>query len=112
MPRNYRFPFKLTHIHSDFLRTTLPAFAKKNPSIELSVSPRPGRHPVIRGLYINGRQKAICVRNMEPGEILQKVELLKAASGERLRRERRPVKSTNESVRGVWSPYHGHQYKI
>ncbi|KAK5115832.1 hypothetical protein LTR85_009426 [Meristemomyces frigidus] len=97
---------------NDFLRTTLPAFAKQNPSIELSVSPRPGRHPVIKGLYINGRQKAICVRNMESGEILRKVELLKAASGERLRRERRPVKSANESVRGVWDPFHGHKYRI
>lgn len=49
---------------------------------------------------------------MEPTEILKKLELLKSASGEKLKRERKPVKSFNESVRGVWDPYHGHQYKI
>lgn len=52
------------------------------------------------------------MRNMEPTEILQKIELLKAASGEKLRRVRTPVKSMNESVRGVWDPFHGHQYRI
>jgi large subunit ribosomal protein L43 len=52
------------------------------------------------------------VRNMEPTEVLKKAELLKAASGEKLRRERKPVKSLNESVRGVWSPYHGFVHKV
>ncbi|EMC97892.1 hypothetical protein BAUCODRAFT_31907 [Baudoinia panamericana UAMH 10762] len=97
---------------NSFLKHTLPAFAANNPSIEVSISPRPGRHPVIKGLYINGREKAICVRNMEPSEILKKAELLKVASGEKLRRERKPVKSWNESVRGVWSPYHGHHHSV
>ncbi|KAK5131985.1 hypothetical protein LTR08_000405 [Meristemomyces frigidus] len=95
-----------------FLTKTLPAFAARNPGIELHVSPRPGRHPVLRGAYINGCHKAICVRNMQPAEILDKVQLLKAGSGEKLRRERRPVKSANESVRGVWSPFHGGGYKV
>ncbi|KAH9829136.1 putative mitochondrial ribosomal protein L43 [Teratosphaeria destructans] len=95
-----------------FLKSTLPAFAKQNPQIEICVSPRPGKHPVVKGSYINGREKAVCVRNMQPNEILGKAELLKAASGEKLRRERKPVKSLNESVRGVWSPYHGFEHKI
>ncbi len=97
---------------SAFLKHQLPAFAAQNPSIEISVSPRPGRHPVIKGQYINGREKAICVRNMEATEVTKKAELLKTASGEKLRRDRKPVKSFNESVRGVWSPFHGRQYKI
>ncbi|TKA71353.1 hypothetical protein B0A55_05131 [Friedmanniomyces simplex] len=95
-----------------FLKHHLPLFAAQNPSIEISVSPRRGHHPVIRGQYINGREKAICVRNMEATEVAQKVELLKTASGEKLKRERKPVRSFNESVRGVWSPFHGQQYKI
>ncbi|TKA41289.1 hypothetical protein B0A54_06191 [Friedmanniomyces endolithicus] len=99
-------------VSSAFLKHQLPAFAAQNPSIEISVSPRPGRHPVIKGQYINGREKAICVRNMEATEVTKKAELLKTASGEKLRRDRKPVKSFNESVRGVWSPFHGRQYKI
>lgn len=69
-------------------------------------------HPVIKGTYINGREKAICVRNLEKEQILQKAELLRDASGEKLKRVTKPVKSMNESVRGVWSPYHGASWSI
>ncbi|KAH8672525.1 mitochondrial ribosomal protein-like protein subunit L51 [Tricladium varicosporioides] len=89
-----------------FLRTTLQSFARANPQIEISVSPRPRKHPVIIGHYINGREKAICVRNLEKDQILRKAELLRDANGEKLKRVVKPVKSINESVRGIWSPYH------
>lgn len=59
------------------------------------------------GHYINGREKAICVRNMTREQILKKVLLLRDASGEKLKRTVKPVTSVNESVRGIWSPYHG-----
>lgn len=98
---------------SAFLKSRLAAFAAANPSIEITVSPRPGRHPVITGTYINGRTKPVCVRNLDTNEIMQKVLLLRNANGEKLRRVTKPVKSLNESVRGVWSPYHvAEPYKI
>ncbi|KAK3333148.1 thioredoxin-like protein [Cercophora scortea] len=90
-----------------FIKSILPKFAAANPQIEFVVSPRPSKHPVVIGHYINGREKAICVRNLEPLQILKKVELLRDASGEKLRKVNKPVQSVNESVRGVWSPYHG-----
>lgn len=62
---------------------------------------------MIKGHYINGREKAICVRNLEPEDILKKAMILKDASGEKLKRTKKPVTSLNESVRGIWSPYHG-----
>lgn len=49
---------------------------------------------------------------MEPNEIVQKAELLKNASGEKLKVVRKPVRSLNESVRGVWDPFHGEPYKV
>ena len=101
------------YLHSDFIRNQLPAFARQNPSIEISVSPRPGRHPVVIGHYMNGRIKPICVRKLDQLQILNKVSLLKEASGEKLKRVTKPVKSVNESVRGVWSPFHGKEmYKV
>jgi large subunit ribosomal protein L43 len=39
--------------------------------------------------------------------VLKKAELIKDATGEKLRRHNKPVKSINASVRGIWSPYHG-----
>jgi large subunit ribosomal protein L43 len=98
--------------HSSFLKSNLQAFAKSNPSIEITVSPRPHHHPIIRGTYVNGREKVICVRNMTNTQILNKALLLRNANGEKLRKVTKPVKSINESVRGVWSPYHGSVHMI
>lgn len=47
------------------------------------------------------------MKNLVEGQILQKVELLRDANGEKLRRVTKPVQSIRESVRGIWSPYHG-----
>lgn len=97
---------------SIFIQKRLPQFARENPQIEITVSPRPHRHPVIRGHYVNGRQKAVCVRNMTIDSIMERAKLLRDASGEKLKRVNKPVTSVNESVRGIWSPYHGAQYRI
>ncbi|KAL7007188.1 39S ribosomal protein L51, mitochondrial [Cystobasidiomycetes sp. EMM_F5] len=81
--------------------------ARNNPSVEFIVRRRPNRHPVVRGLYVNNRDKVVCVRNLEPSAIEQKVQLVLDASGDKLRREKgHPVKSTTESVRGIYSPFH------
>lgn len=101
-------------------------FARENPSVEFIVKKRPFKHPILRGLYrewhaaiayavlehvlslfyllftVNNRDKVICVRNMKPEEIKAKLQLLVDSSGEKLKLEKgHPVKSTNESVRGV-----------
>jgi large subunit ribosomal protein L43 len=93
--------------YSSFIKFVLPKFAASHPQIEFTVSPRPSRHPIIVGHYINGRQRTICVRNMEALEIVKKAEILRDASGEKLKKYNKPVQSINPSVRGVWSPYHG-----
>ncbi|KAH8878558.1 hypothetical protein GQ53DRAFT_800608 [Thozetella sp. PMI_491] len=95
-----------------FIKSVLPKFAATHPQIEFTVSPRPSKHPIIVGHYINGRERAICVRNMEPLEILRKAEILRDASGEKVRKFKKPVQSTNESVRGVWSPFHGNGMRV
>ncbi|KAI0406701.1 thioredoxin-like protein [Xylaria palmicola] len=90
-----------------FIKSQLSKFASLNPQIEFLVSPRPRKHPVLIGHYINGRQKSICVKNMDSLQILKKVELLRDASGDKIKRVNKPITSINDSVRGVWSPYHG-----
>jgi len=89
-----------------FIKHTLPLFARANPSIEINISPRPRKHPVVRGHYINGKERAVCVRNLEKEQILEKTELLRDASGEKNRRTTKKVESVNESVRGIWDPFH------
>jgi large subunit ribosomal protein L43 len=97
---------------NSFIKTFLPAFAKRNPQIEMFISPRPRKHPVIRAHYINGAQRSICARNMESQTVREKAELLRDASGEKNRKLNKPVTSINESVRGIWSPFHGDKIKI
>ncbi|PNS19361.1 hypothetical protein CAC42_2538 [Sphaceloma murrayae] len=95
-----------------FLTHSLGQFAKANPSIEINISPRPNKHPVIIGKYMNGREKAVCVRNLEKDQVLQKANLLRAANGEKLKKVTKPVKSLNESVRGIWDPFHAPAQKV
>jgi large subunit ribosomal protein L43 len=95
-----------------FIKSSLPAFAKRNPQIEISVSPRPRHHPVIKAEYINGNTRTISVRNMTNEGVREKAELLRNASGEKNKRVNKPVTSVSESVRGIWSPFHGAKIKI
>ncbi|KAH0293257.1 hypothetical protein M436DRAFT_81137 [Aureobasidium namibiae CBS 147.97] len=97
---------------NSFLKYDLPAFARANPQVEITVSPRPRKHPVIKGTYINGREKAICVRSLEKEQIMKKAELLRDASGDKLKKVTKPVKSINESVRGIWDPFHGSKWSV
>ncbi|KAK8189330.1 thioredoxin-like protein [Phyllosticta capitalensis] len=96
-----------------FLKHKLPDFAKANPHIEITVSPRPNKHPVIKGHYVNKQTRAICVKKLEPGQILKKAELLRDSNGTINKRQtNKPVRSMNENVRGIWSPFHGARYQI
>ncbi|KAK1751548.1 thioredoxin-like protein [Echria macrotheca] len=95
-----------------FIKSLLPKFAAAHPQIEITVSPRPRKHPVVVGHYVNGKTKSIEVKNMEPMQVLQKVKLLRDASGEKDKRTTKPVTSINESVRGIWSPYHGNGMRV
>lgn len=54
------------------------------------------------------------MRNLEKEQILKKVELLRDASGEKLRKVKggRVVGSLNEGVRGIWDPFHGGNKEI
>ncbi|KAI1164255.1 thioredoxin-like protein [Nemania serpens] len=90
-----------------FIKSQLARFASLNPQIEFVVSPRPRKHPVLIGHYINGKEKSICVKNLDSLQILKKAALLRDASGEKVTKVNKPITSINESVRGIWSPYHG-----
>jgi len=61
---------------------------------------------------MNGRTKEICTRNLEKEQILNKAELLRQANGEKLRVQKKPVISMNESVRGIWSGVHGEAINV
>lgn len=89
----------------DFLKKRLDQYASSNPKIEFKIVEKAG-HPVIKGEYINGREKAICIRNLNIDNVQNKLNLLRESSGEQLRHTKSKVESLNESIRGIWSPLH------
>ncbi|PRT56308.1 54S ribosomal protein L51, mitochondrial [Wickerhamiella sorbophila] len=96
------------------LNENIRQIAAENPEIEVVVQKKSG-HPIVQGFYANGNIKSVCVRNYEPSKILEKISVVRNSSGEKLRKYNRAVESKNESVRGIWSPFHvdaEHRYRI
>lgn len=94
-------------LSSIFIQKTLPKFAARHPEIEITVSPKPQQHPTVIAHYINGLTRPVCLRKCDANQILNKVEMLRDSTGEMNRKVNKAVRSYNDSVRGVWSPYHG-----
>ncbi|GAA5836441.1 hypothetical protein JCM11251_007080 [Rhodosporidiobolus azoricus] len=92
----------------DFLGSGMVVdLARRNPGVEVVVERKEGRHPLLRGVYANGRTKEISLRSLPPSSILQKAQLLLDSSGAKIVEIKRPgVSSETESVRGVWSAFH------
>ncbi|KAJ7693537.1 hypothetical protein B0H17DRAFT_1277908 [Mycena rosella] len=81
-----------------FLRRDLIPFARNNPHVEIVVKQRNRKEPIVRGFYVNGRDKVIA---------LNKLELLLDSSGLKIKPlKRRTVESTTEAARGIWSGLH------
>lgn len=94
----------------DFLTSKrLANWALKFPEIQFEVVKKSG-HPTLRAKYNNGREKVICVKNLNIDNLENKLLLLKDSSGEQLRHRTKNenVETLNKSVRGVWSPMHVH----
>lgn len=89
-----------------FLAYTLHKFAALNPSIEINVSPRPNKPPLIRAAYVNGAEKVTTCSRLEKEQILAKAERMRDASGRKAEKFSKPVRSKNLSVRGIWDPFH------
>ena len=63
---------------------------------------------------VNDRTKVIGLKGFDPNMVEQKIQLLLDSSGAKIKSLKgRPVKSTTESARGVWSGFHvEEQFKI
>ncbi|KAF8979093.1 thioredoxin-like protein [Cyathus striatus] len=90
-----------------FLRAHLRDLAARNPHVEVVVKQRNHKEPIVRGFYANNRDKVIPLQKLEVTGIQQKVQLLLDASGAKIKPlKRRPVESTTEAARGIWSGLH------
>ncbi|KZT06253.1 uncharacterized protein LAESUDRAFT_736992 [Laetiporus sulphureus 93-53] len=97
-----------------YIRDHLEKLARANPHAEVVVKQRNQKEPVVRGFYINGRDKVISLKGFEVTGIEKKVQLLLDSSGAKIKPlKRRTVESTTEAARGIWSGLHVDQpFKI
>ncbi|KAG6891113.1 hypothetical protein C0995_014203 [Termitomyces sp. Mi166 len=90
-----------------FLFTRLVSLARDNPHVEIVIRQRIHREPIVRGFYVNNRDKVIPLNGLSLAEINQKVHLLLDSSGAQIKPlKRRTVESTTQSTRGIWSGLH------
>ncbi|KII86414.1 hypothetical protein PLICRDRAFT_114353 [Plicaturopsis crispa FD-325 SS-3] len=102
-----------SHNTRTFLVRELANVARQNPHVEVVVKQRNFHEPIVRGFYLNNREKVIPLNGFEVTGIQKKVELLLDSSGAKIKPlKRRTVESTTESTRGIWSGLHDAPYKI
>lgn len=89
-----------------YLQANLRSLATANPSVEFVVEPRWGHFPLIRGFFLQGREKVLCVKNYTVPQVHEAFMMLRNSSGAPLKRFRQSVKSTAPAVRPLWSPFH------
>lgn len=102
--------------------------ATEYPQVQFEVVKKSG-HPVLKGFYgsthapghlsansrahvrsnLDANVKPICVKNLTPHGIRDKLALILSSSGTVLKKHAYAVESHNDSVRGVWSPFHCQQ---
>jgi len=94
-----------THARA-YLLNNIEKLAVANPHVEIVLQKRPFKHPIVRGYYLNGRDKVIALNGLQPTAIGEKIKLLLDSSGAKIKPLKKPVESTTESVRGIWSGMH------
>ncbi|KAI9144145.1 mitochondrial ribosomal protein L43 [Paraphysoderma sedebokerense] len=88
-----------------FLKTDFFKFAAQHPHVEIIVTPKPSKVPCVSGVYLNSTTKTLSFANMSPPEITKRLKLLTEGTGAKVGIPKGGVVSTNEAVRGIWSPF-------
>lgn len=90
-----------------YLHKYLEELASSNPHVEVVVRQRNQKQPIVRGFYVNNKDKVIPLNGLEVTGVQNKVKLLLDSSGAKIMPlKRRTVESTTESARGIWSGLH------
>ncbi|CAL0307898.1 unnamed protein product [Lupinus luteus] len=86
-----------------FMESNLPAFKEKNPQLEVVTELIRGRHPHLKGFYKNKNERVICVKNMDPEEILVHATRLRDSLGRKVVKLKTRHVVKHPSVQGTWT---------
>ncbi|KAL0581393.1 39S ribosomal protein L51, mitochondrial [Marasmius crinis-equi] len=95
-----------SHNLRTYLLNHVESVARTQPHVEVVVRQRPQKEPIIRGFYLNNRDKVIGLKGLEVTGIQQKVQLLLDSSGAKIKPLKKTVESSAEAARGIWSGLH------
>ena len=88
----------------ELIRTRLVPWAEKNGQVQVRAVRRSGKHPLLRGYYINGNSKEVGVKNLTVTEISAHMQALRDSTGQKVVAEKMDVKTKRPSIQGPWTP--------
>ena len=68
----------------EWMRGNLVQFAQTNPDLLVKTVLLRNNHPYVRGNYINGNDKTICIKNLQPEEITSYINDLRNQIGRKV----------------------------
>ncbi|VVA37439.1 PREDICTED: 54S ribosomal L51 [Prunus dulcis] len=86
-----------------FMESYLPVFKEKNPQLEVVTELIRGQHPHLKGLYKNKSERVVCVKNMDPEEVLQCATRLRNSLGRKVVKLKTRHVTKHPSVQGTWT---------
>ncbi|XP_051140113.1 54S ribosomal protein L51, mitochondrial [Andrographis paniculata] len=86
-----------------FMESQLPAFKENNPQLEVVTELKRGHHPYLKGLYRNKNERAVCVKNLTPEEVLRCATRLRNSQGRKVLKLKTRHVTQHPSVQGTWT---------
>ncbi|KAH6558210.1 hypothetical protein KP509_1Z073600 [Ceratopteris richardii] len=87
-----------------FIERELPAFKEQNPQLEVETQLIRGKHPFLKGFYVNQKDRVVGVKNLESKEILLQATRLRSCLGRKVNKLKTRVLTHYPSVQGTWKP--------
>ena len=88
----------------EWMRTEMVPLAEANPSMVIRTEKKRATHPFLRGVYLNGNEKTISVKNLSYSEIHDYALDLRNQLGRKTSSHgyEKPVMSARPSIQGEW----------
>ncbi|KAL5727941.1 hypothetical protein ACHQM5_001079 [Ranunculus cassubicifolius] len=86
-----------------FMESHLPKFKAGNPQLEVDIEMIRGQHPHLKAFYKNKNERVVCVKNMDPDEVLLHATRLRNALGRKVVKLKTRHATRHPSVQGTWT---------
>jgi large subunit ribosomal protein L43 len=88
----------------EYIETRGSELVRTNPQFIVEIRKHRGHHPVLRGEYLNGRDKVICVKNANIEDIETQIQLLRNTNGKKIKKVA-DVQTKLSTIQGLWHPF-------